>query len=1387
MPINNTNQPPIVLLIFANDREVPERYLRNLADEAKAIKAALKNAEKKGLCQVEELPNVTIKDIYDFFQDDRYSNRIAIFHYGGHANSYELLLEAANRTNIPAFAAGLIPFLARQKGLELIFLNGCNTQLQATQLIEEGISAVIGTAKAVKDKIAFNLADRFYKGLGEGHSISNAWEAAKDEFNTGVSGSGKSRDIFLRQHIKDDNTPLWKLNIRPGAETIENWSLPIAANNPLFGLPKLKGYNLPEEPYRFLGRYKQEDAPIFFGRGKKIRTLYFRVTDGFSAPVILLAGQSGVGKSSLLEAGLLPRIKENYQVQYLRRTPMLDLVSALKQVLLPTVNPTEKTVEPSPVDELLKNGLAAWKKIEQDNGQPLIIILDQAEGVFTRVSKTQPQELSHFLAILQTIFNTPQNSPQGKLIFSYRKEFHTDFEAEFKQKTIPQEAIFLAPLNKEEIIEVVEGLMTTESLRRKYALTIAPGLSNLIAEELITDKESPIAPVLQIILTKLWQQQEPLDQRKFTITNYQKLKEAGILLKDFYQQQMEKIQAWDQQHGKDTVQSGLALDILAFHTTQWQVAESRTLEKLRTAYEHRQDVLEDLLHQFDATYLLAWLSKDKTALAHDTLAPIVRYNSEISDKPGQKARRILETKMINYQQEEETIIEPEDLALVENGKDGMRVWTLQEQKLIKKSQAYRDRIEEERRAQEAFKKRNRVLVVALLSSLLVGAAFWGRSNYWDLQVKAAVTQALIEEKADPTIAWQTIQEAIVIDPTNAIVLQTRNDIYNKNEFYADSWPLGKTVTDLSPVVNRKIAIAIGKEVKLLNQNGVPIWTKVQDKEVLSVEASVDGSELLIAGKEGIVKVLDTSTGDVINTMRDHKDWIRKAIFLADTQHVLSGDRNGQIVLWDRVTNTILKTYAAHEDEIWDLAYSPTNQQFVSVSWDGTAKLWSLETGFLADLPIVGRGLSAAYSHDGTQIAIGDRNNTIYLFDTSGTLQHKILAHDKRINVLQYAPNSRIILSASDDKTIRLWDTLGNPLKIYKGHQDFVYDLAFTVDGKGFYSCSEDGTVKRWQIESKVMQYFGSHENEVTDLAISEDGALMVSGSGSGQQAVAEQISDIGFDPTTLFDLEPQGQNAYIWHLDTDQAPDTLIGHTGGITAVAISKKANMILTASEDATVRFWDLKGAALSTIIEHQAGVYDVAFSPDGKWFATASYDRIIVLGKTATLLADTLHLRQPSEVEAIAFSPDQAQLLVGLAGTEAVLLNFTGQEIRRFSKNRAGITAVAFSPDGERVLIGDAGNEGVLYSVRGDSLTTFSLEEKTKTGGEGVTAVAFSGDGKLIALAGVGGITKVIKLEHGEVVQILRDLWLESVGSVAFFGDRIFVGNEDGVIRKYNLITR
>ncbi|MCA9046877.1 MAG: hypothetical protein KDA69_21280, partial [Planctomycetaceae bacterium] len=87
---------PVIFLAFANDRADAVRYLRNLPEEARQLTAALQPAEQAGLCEVVVRANCTAGDIFEVFQDPRYRNRIAIFHYGGHANGYQLLLESTD-------------------------------------------------------------------------------------------------------------------------------------------------------------------------------------------------------------------------------------------------------------------------------------------------------------------------------------------------------------------------------------------------------------------------------------------------------------------------------------------------------------------------------------------------------------------------------------------------------------------------------------------------------------------------------------------------------------------------------------------------------------------------------------------------------------------------------------------------------------------------------------------------------------------------------------------------------------------------------------------------------------------------------------------------------------------------------------------------------------------------------------------------------------------------------------------------------------------------------------------------------------------------------------------------------------------------------------------
>nr|MCU0394173.1 hypothetical protein [Thermoflexibacter sp.] len=733
-------QKPVIFLAFANDKEDNARYLRNLP--------------KAGLCEVVERASATIEQILDIFQDSRYKDRIAIFHYGGHADGYQLLLEQLDGSHSVAHGAGLVSFFARQKGLKLVFFNGCSTQQQTLELVEAGVPAVIGTSSAIGDDIATNLSIRFYNGISNGLSIDKAWLESVDYikiqqgFDKG-KGEVNTRGLYRKNTKQQDAPPPdrlpWDMYYKQGAEIVKDWNLPEAVDNPLFGLPDVSQmFDLPDKPYRFLERYREEHTQIFFGRSYYIRDLYIRAIDRNSAPIILLYGQSGVGKSSLLDAGVLPRLEQVSKVVYIRRNQDKGLLGTLTEALGITTDngqPSPPSVENLPaknsnseeksqqstviqqLEELLnnikgeaKNHLSAtieelkiqenkkaqfdipidesekyslkgiWKLKEKDAQQPFIVILDQAEEAFTRPNDNLPNELDDFLVQVHSIFGNPKDRPVGKLILSYRKEYSAEFDEAFKKMQIPREGIFLKHLERRDIIEVITGLTLSPHLRNCYRLNIEAELPVIIADDLLEDKDSPIAPILQILLTKMWNMTEQEELRYFSVKKYQELKKEGILMNDFFHQQMELFKKWNENEEN----SGLALDILNFHTTALGTAGSKRISDLKERYAHRAEVIEPILKKFQELYLLAGFSRTVTGLAHDTLAPVVQNEFRSSDRDSQKATRVLENRLNEFEDNPTLVLDETDLGIVEKGQVAMRIWTDKEKELVEASRLRRE-------------------------------------------------------------------------------------------------------------------------------------------------------------------------------------------------------------------------------------------------------------------------------------------------------------------------------------------------------------------------------------------------------------------------------------------------------------------------------------------------------------------------------------------------------------------------------------------------------------------------------------------------------------------------------------------------------------------------
>jgi len=375
------------------------------------------------------------------------------------------LLEALTGARSFAFKEGLASFLGRQTSLRLIFLNACLTQTHASVLNQAGIPAVIGTYKEINDEVATPLAIRFYHGIANGFSLERAWRAAEDEIKIRKgSFNFKGTYHYLQQETHPQRFP-WDIYFKEGAEKVKDWSLPDAADDPLFGLPPVPHTrNLPEKPFLSLERYQRRHAEIFFGRSHYIRQLYDQIADEKSSPIILLYGQSGVGKSSLLEAGLLPRLEESHIVLYTRRLQEKGLLGTLKKTLNEQLSPDRRTRGP----DFAKK----WEHIELENNKPLVIVLDQVEEMFTLSNKRFPNEFQEFMRALMKLFTKSGFYPKGKLILSYRKEYHPEIYEQFKRNELSRTRVFLLPLERRDIIEVVTGLTRSKRLRDRYNLPI---------------------------------------------------------------------------------------------------------------------------------------------------------------------------------------------------------------------------------------------------------------------------------------------------------------------------------------------------------------------------------------------------------------------------------------------------------------------------------------------------------------------------------------------------------------------------------------------------------------------------------------------------------------------------------------------------------------------------------------------------------------------------------------------------------------------------------------------------------------------------------------------------------------------------------------------------
>ena len=212
-----------VLLVFADDWVDDKRRLRSLLAEDKAISKAIGPLVDDGHAHLlHSIHNATVDDVIASFRARRFRDRIAIFHFGGHAGASALLFDdgAGRPANAPASA--LAEYLGRQRGLVLVFLNGCGTAQQVHLLRAAGVKAVVATTSAIQDTVAAEFAAAFYAELTS-RSLRDAFDTAVRALRLSWhAGRAEIRRDLVQHDESATSTLPWILDCAPGFEA---WTL----------------------------------------------------------------------------------------------------------------------------------------------------------------------------------------------------------------------------------------------------------------------------------------------------------------------------------------------------------------------------------------------------------------------------------------------------------------------------------------------------------------------------------------------------------------------------------------------------------------------------------------------------------------------------------------------------------------------------------------------------------------------------------------------------------------------------------------------------------------------------------------------------------------------------------------------------------------------------------------------------------------------------------------------------------------------------------------------------------------------------------------------------------------------------------------------------------
>jgi WD40 repeat protein len=493
-----------------------------------------------------------------------------------------------------------------------------------------------------------------------------------------------------------------------------------------------------------------------------------------------------------------------------------------------------------------------------------------------------------------------------------------------------------------------------------------------------------------------------------------------------------------------------------------------------------------------------------------------------------------------------------------------------------------------------------------------------------------------------------------------------------------------------------------------------------------VAFSPDGHWLATANNEsGDVTLWELATGRAPRKFASGASALASVTFAPDGQRLATFAFDGTVKVWALPTGRVLLTLRTEpvDDVMHGLRFSPDGRWLAADARGG--KVWDAATGRerLAFLPgrVVGK---MAFSPDSQWVAVPNATVKIYEVATGREIA-ELSNHLDFVFASAFAPDGKTLATAGRDQVVKLWSTkTWREQATIKGHSQSILSAEFAPDGQSLATACLDGAAKVWPLASLLnarpltadeigaVQVVRPATVILQPVAFDPDGKRLVAATTTtnalGERrngadlrlwdlATGAQVFKLAAGATALHTaifsadgrevITGDAQGALKWHdAATGQVLRTQTTEQGALIALAASPEGRWLLAGSLAGGVSVWDLSSERLAYRVPLPSPILAVACSRDSRLMAAVSFDRRVITWEAATgrIRAD-VQSPEPrnDQFSALAFTPDNRQLLVIQDAVLLVLDSTSGREVRRLTAHAKELSALTFSADGKRLI--------------------------------------------------------------------------------------------------------